>query len=137
MKRVAIITSGGDAPGMNAAARALVSIGQQQGFEMLGVRNGFRGLLAGTFVPLERALFDGAIHQAGTVLGTSRCPEFCTAGGQDQAAATLRACAIDALVVIGGNGSQSGAFALAQRGLAVIGIASTIDNDLVGSDVSI
>jgi 6-phosphofructokinase 1 len=137
MKRLAILTSGGDAPGMNAAVRAILYSGMQHGYEVLGVRGGYRGLMAGAFTRLDHGAFDDAMRLAGTALGTSRCVEFRDSQGQDRAAEILRAHEIDALIVIGGNGSQTGAYALAQRGLTVIGVASTIDNDLVGSDVSI
>jgi 6-phosphofructokinase 1 len=137
MKRVAVLTSGGDSPGMNAATRAAVRTGVACGFEMLGVRRGYSGLIAGEFVPLGLRDVGGIIHQGGTVLGTSRCDEFKTAAGQQEALRRLRSRDISALVVIGGNGSQAGAHALAVQGMAVVGIASTIDNDLVGTDVSI
>jgi 6-phosphofructokinase 1 len=137
MKRVAVLTSGGDSPGMNAATRAVVRIGVSRGFEMLGVRRGYAGLIAGDFVPLGLRDVGGIIHQGGTMLGTSRCEEFKTGAGQRKALSELRSQDISALVVIGGNGSQAGAHSLAAHGMAVIGIASTIDNDLVGTDVSI
>jgi 6-phosphofructokinase 1 len=137
MKRVAVLTSGGDAPGMNAAIRAVVRSGVLRGFDMVGVRNGYAGLIAGDFVPLGPRDVGGIIHEGGTVLGTSRCDEFKTGHGQEQACEQLRQGDIHALVVIGGNGSQAGANALDQRGMAVIGIASTIDHDLCGTDISI
>lgn len=137
MKRVAVLTSGGDAPGMNAAIRAVVRSGVLRGFEMVGVRNGYAGLIAGDFVQLGPRKVGGIIHEGGTVLGTSRCPEFKTSAGQDQACEQLRHHDIHALVVIGGNGSQVGADALDRRGIAVVGIASTIDNDLYGTEISI
>lgn len=137
MKRVAVLTSGGDAPGMNAAIRAVVRSGVLRGFDMVGVRNGYSGLIAGDFVPLGPRDVGGIIHEGGTRLGTSRCPEFTTSTGQEQACEQLRHHDIHALVVIGGNGSQAGAAALDRRGIAVIGIASTIDNDLCGTDISI
>jgi 6-phosphofructokinase 1 len=137
MKRVAVLTSGGDAPGMNAAIRAVVRSGVLRGFDMVGVRNGYAGLLAGEFVPLGPRDVGGIIHEGGTMLGTSRCAEFKTGIGQDQGCEQLRQRDIYALVVIGGNGSQAGAAALNGRGMAVIGIASTIDNDLYGTDISI
>lgn len=137
MKRVAVLTSGGDSPGMNAATRAVVRTGVSRGFEMLGVRRGYAGLIAGEFVPLGLRDVGGIIHQGGTVLGTSRCEEFKTAAGLRKALSELQSRDISALVVIGGNGSQAGAHCLAAHGMTVVGIASTIDNDLVGTDVSI
>jgi len=137
MKRVAVLTSGGDAPGMNAAIRAVVRTGVSLGFEVLGVRHGYTGLIGGDFVPLGPRDVGGIIQRGGTVLGTSRCPAFLTQGGQQAAAQQLRDRDISGLVVIGGNGSQAGAHALASRGIAVVGVASTIDNDLAGCDVTI
>ena len=137
MKRVAVLTSGGDSPGMNAATRAVVRTGVSRGFEMFGVRRGYAGLMDGDLVPLGARDVGGIIHQGGTVLGTSRCEEFKTVAGQHKALAELRSRDLSALIVIGGNGSQAGTHALAAQGLPVVGIASTIDNDLVGTDVSI
>lgn len=137
MKRVAVLTSGGDAPGMNAAIRAVVRTGVSLGLEMLGVRHGFTGLIAGDFVPLGPRSVGGIIQRGGTVLGTSRCPAFLTDAGQQTAVEQLRDRDVSGLIVIGGNGSQAGAHALASRGVAVAGVASTIDNDLPGSDVTI
>jgi len=137
MKRVAVLTSGGDAPGMNAAIRAVVRSGVLHSCEMIGVRNGYEGLIAGDFLPLGPRDVGGIIHQGGTMLGTSRCAQFKTSEGQAAALEQLRRRDISALIVIGGNGSQSGAHALALRGMNVLGVASTIDNDLLGTDVSI
>jgi 6-phosphofructokinase 1 len=137
MKRVAVLTSGGDAPGMNAAIRAVVRSGVLRSCEMFGVRNGYEGLIAGDFLPLGPRDVGGIIHQGGTMLGTSRCLEFRTLAGQRAALEQLRRRDINALIVIGGNGSQAGAHALAERGMTVLGVASTIDNDLLGTDVSI
>jgi 6-phosphofructokinase 1 len=137
MKRIAVLTSGGDAPGMNAAIRAVVRSGALRGFEMFGVRNGYAGLMSGDFVPLGPRDVGGIIHEGGTMLGTSRCPEFKTVDGQGHACRQLRQRDVHALVVIGGNGSQAGADALARHGIAVVGIASTIDNDLHGTEISI
>lgn len=137
MKRIAVLTSGGDAPGMNAATRAIVRFGVLNGCEMLGVRRGYTGLLAGELTPLGPRTVGGVIHQGGTMLGTSRCEAMRTSEGQALAVEQLRAHTIDALIVIGGNGSQTAAHALSQRGATVIGVASTIDNDLHGTDVSI
>jgi 6-phosphofructokinase 1 len=137
MKRVAVLTSGGDAPGMNAAIRAVVRSGVLRSCEMFGVRNGYEGLIAGDFVALGPRDVGGIIHQGGTMLGTSRCARFKTSEGQSAAIEQLRRRDIGALIVIGGNGSQAGAHALAESGMTVLGVASTIDNDLYGTDVSI
>ncbi|HEY0940919.1 MAG TPA: ATP-dependent 6-phosphofructokinase [Steroidobacter sp.] len=137
MARVAVLTSGGDAPGMNAAIRAVVRCGVLQGLQMFGVRRGYSGLIAGEFVHLGPREVGGIIHQAGTVLETSRCEAFKTEAGRQAALKQLHDHDISNLIVIGGNGSQTGSFALAELGMRVIGIASTIDNDLYGTDVSI
>ncbi len=134
---MAILTSGGDAPGMNAAIRAAVRVGEQQGLELFGVARGFNGLLNGSFRPLDAGDVSGVIQQGGTFLGTARCTEFKTDAGQERALHELHLRRIDALVVIGGNGSQQGSFALARKGFPVVGVASTIDNDLTGSDITV
>jgi 6-phosphofructokinase 1 len=137
MKRVAVLTSGGDAPGMNAAIRAVVRTGASLGFEVLGIKHGYTGLIAGEFLPLGPRDVGGIIERGGSVLGTSRCAAFLTDAGQQTAVQQLGDRDISGLVVIGGNGSQAGSHALAQRGVAVVGVASTIDNDLPGSDLTI
>jgi 6-phosphofructokinase 1 len=137
MKRIAVLTSGGDAPGMNAAIRAVVRAGVHQGWEMFGVRRGFSGLIGGNFIALEARDVGGILQQAGTMLGSARCPEFRTEEGREDALRQLGARGIDALVVIGGNGSQAGAEQLARLGFSVVGVASTIDNDLCGSEITI
>ncbi len=136
-KRIAVLTSGGDAPGMNAAIRAVARTGIARGFEVYGVRNGFTGLIAGNWTPLGARDVGGIIGRGGTVLGTTRCQALETEAGQAAAVGQLARCEIGGLVVIGGNGSQAGANALALRGVRVVGAASTIDNDLAGTDVSI
>lgn len=137
MKRLAVLTSGGDAPGMNAAIRAVVRMGVARGFEVFGVRHGYTGLIGGDFVPLGPRSVGGIMERGGTILGTTRCAELKTAAGQARAIEQLLAHEIEHLVVIGGEGSQAGSHALASRGLRVVGVASTIDNDLVGSDITI
>jgi 6-phosphofructokinase 1 len=137
MKRIAVLTSGGDAPGMNAAIRAVVRTGLAQGWEVFGVRNGYAGLISGAIAPLGARDVGNIIQRGGTMLGSARCREFETDGGQQAGLAQLQQRGIDALVVIGGNGSQSGAHALSRLGFPVVGVASTIDNDLSGSDVTI
>ena len=137
MKRIAVLTSGGDAPGMNAAIRAVVRTGIEKGWEVFGVHHGYVGLIAGDMAPLGARDVGGIIQQGGTVLGSARCPEFKTEEGRLKALHTLHQHDIEALVVIGGNGSQTGAHALSQMGFPVVGVASTIDNDLYGTDISI
>jgi 6-phosphofructokinase 1 len=137
MKRIAVLTSGGDAPGMNAAIRAVVRTGIAHGLEVFGVRDGFAGLIAGNYFPLGAREVGGIIERGGTFLGTSRCEDMLTDMGRSAALAQLAAHEVDGLVVIGGNGSQAGACVLAERGVRVVGIASTIDNDLYGAEPSI
>jgi len=137
MKRIAVLTSGGDAPGMNAAIRAVVRIGIQAGLEVFGVRLGYAGLIDGKFIPLGARDVGGIIQRGGTFLGSARCEEFKTVQGQQDALRSLNENDIDALIVIGGNGSQAGTHALHMHNYPVVGIASTIDNDLVGSDITI
>ncbi|OGP86943.1 MAG: 6-phosphofructokinase [Deltaproteobacteria bacterium RBG_16_48_10] len=137
MKRIAVLTSGGDAPGMNAAIRAVVRTGLDNGWEVMGIRQGYAGLIAGNMDPLGAREVGGIIQQGGTVLGSSRCPEFKTKEGQEKAIFQLDHQKIDGLVVIGGNGSQTGALALSQMGFPVVSVASTVDNDLYGSEISI
>lgn len=137
MRRIAVVTSGGDAPGMNAAIRAVVRTGIAQGWEVYGVHRGYAGLIAGDMVPLGPRDVGGIIQLGGTVLGTARCPEFRTEEGRRTALARLEEHGIEALVVIGGNGSQQGAYLLSKAGFPVVGVASTIDNDLCGSDITI
>jgi 6-phosphofructokinase 1 len=137
MKKIAVLTSGGDAPGMNAAVRAIVRSALAQGWEVFGVRNGYAGLLGDELQSLAARDVGGIIQSGGTVLGSARCPEFAEPAGRARALANLRQRNIDGLVVIGGNGSQSGSASLAREGFAVVGVPSTIDNDLYGNDVSI
>ncbi len=137
MKKIALLTSGGDAPGMNAAVRAIVRSGLAQGWQVFGVRNGYAGLLADDLQPLAARDVGGIIQSGGTVLGSARCPEFAQPEGRTKALANLHRRNIEGLVVIGGNGSQSGSASLAREGFPVVGVPSTIDNDLYGNDVSI
>lgn len=136
-KRIAVLTSGGDAPGMNAAIRAVVRSGLHRGWAVEGVRRGYAGLLAGDFTPLGSRDVSGILQLGGTILGSARSPEFRSEQGRENALGMLRQQGIEALIVIGGNGSQAGALSLAARGFPVVGVASTIDNDLAGSDVAL
>lgn len=137
MKRFAVLTSGGDAAGMNAAIRAVVRTGLESKAEVYGVRFGYAGLIAGDFLPLGARDVGGIIQLGGTILRSNRCLEFKTVAGREQAIKNLHQNEIDALVVIGGDGSQTGASLLSQAGFPVVGVASTIDNDLYGSDITI
>lgn len=137
MKRIAVLTSGGDAPGMNAAIRSVVRTGNKKGWEVFGIREGYTGLINESFVPLGPRDVGGIIQKGGTFLGSARCEEFKTEEGRSKGLRSLNENRIDGLVVIGGNGSQTGSFLLYKLGFPVVGIASTIDNDLVGTDVTI
>jgi 6-phosphofructokinase 1 len=136
-KRYAVLTSGGDAPGMNAAIRAVVRMSLHYDVETVGIRLGYKGLLAADLVPLNARDVGGIIQQGGTILGSARCVEFKTPEGIHRAISVLRENDIDGLVVIGGNGSQTGAAALAAEGVRVVGVASTIDDDLCGTETSV
>jgi len=137
MKRIAVLTSGGDAPGMNAAIRAATRTAIQRSVEVIGVRRGYAGLIDGDFIPLTARDVAGIIEFGGTILESDRCLEFKTPEGRIQAAAALERAGAQGLLVIGGDGSQAGALAISNAGVAVNGVASTIDNDLPGSEVTI
>lgn len=136
-KRVVVLTSGGDAPGMNAAVRAVVRTGIDKGFEVYGVRHGYAGLILGDVEPLTARNVGGIIQHGGTFLGSARSDEFRTSEGRKQALSHLEKQGIDSVVIIGGDGSQKGAYELSELGTPVIGISSTIDNDLYGADMAI
>lgn len=137
MDQIAILTSGGDAPGMNAAIRAVTRSALDQGIAVHGVLQGFQGLVHGQFRALSARDVGGIIQVGGTVLGSTRSAEFRTEPGRSGALRNLSERGIKGLVVIGGNGSQAGSYALSQLGVPVVGVASTIDNDLPGTDITI
>ncbi len=137
IRRIAVMTSGGDAPGMNAAIRSIVRNAVHHKIEPYGVRNGYRGLMAGDFEPLTNRAVGGIMLRGGTVLGSARAPQFATDEGRDEALSQLERSGIDGLIVIGGNGSQAGSLSLHQVGFPSVGVASTIDNDLSLVDMSI
>jgi len=137
MKRIGVLTSGGDAPGMNAAIRAVVRTGLDKGWEVYGILHGYAGLCNDNIMPLGARDVGNIIQQGGTMLGSARCEEFMLEEGRLKAKRTLHEHSIEALVVIGGNGSQSGACALSKMDYPVVGVASTIDNDLYGSEITI
>jgi 6-phosphofructokinase 1 len=137
MKRIAVLTSGGDSPGMNPAIRSVTRTGLNKKLEIVGIRNGYQGLLDNEFMPLNNHIVSGRVRDAGTFLQTSRCPEFVTPEGQRRALDLLAKQKIDGLVVIGGDGSLNGARALHRLGLPVIGLPGTIDNDIYGTDMGI
>src|SRR5438105_2303390 len=137
LKRLAVLTSGGDAPGMNPAIRAVVRAGLAHGIETMGVIGGYTGLVEGRFRPLDSWAVSGILQRGGTMLHSARCPAFHLPATQQQAIRHLEEAQIDGLIVIGGNGSQQGTLALHRLGFPVVGIASTIDNDLAETETTI
>lgn len=137
MKRIGVLTSGGDAPGMNAAVRAVVRRGLSLGLEVTGIRRGYAGLIAGDFAPLTASSVGDIIQRGGTILHTARSQRMLTPEGQAEAVSQLRQAGIEGLVVVGGDGSFRGARVLETRGIAVIGVPGTIDNDIAGTDWTI
>jgi 6-phosphofructokinase 1 len=137
IKRIGILTSGGDSPGFNPCIRAVVRMAVHYGWEPWGVHRGYTGLVNGDLLPLNSRSVSGIIGLGGTFLGSSRCDAFKTPPGLRQALRNLNEAAIDALVVIGGDGSLRGARALHEAGLPTIGIPGTIENDVCGTDISI
>jgi 6-phosphofructokinase 1 len=137
-KTIGIVTSGGDAPGINAAIRAVTRVGHSKGFNVLGFERGWDGLLTNTFRHLGPRSVGGIIQLGGTILHTLRCPAFEQSESVKIAAETLQKNNVDALVVIGGDGSFRGALELSRKsGVQVIGIPATIDNDVYGTDETI
>ena len=136
-KRIGVLTSGGDAPGMNAAIRAVVRAGIYYGYEVFGIENGYSGLLAGNISPMTLRSVSEIINRGGTILKTSRCPEFETEAGIKKGAEMARLFKLDAVIVIGGDGSFRGARDLSKEGIPVIGIPGTIDNDVSCTDYTI
>lgn len=137
MKRLAVVTSGGDAPGMNTALNAVYQMGIDLGIEVLGVRRGYEGLVEGDIDSLDAHELRENMNQGGTILGSARFELFKDEEAQLQAVRNLRDADIEGLLVIGGDGSQRGSFAIHRHGFPVLGIASTVDNDLYGTDISI
>ncbi|GAB4480400.1 MAG: 6-phosphofructokinase [Anaerolineae bacterium] len=137
IRSIGVLTSGGDAPGMNAAIRAVTRSALYKGWDVYGIYDGYEGLITNNIRPLTVRDVGGIIQQGGTMLGSARCPEFKEEEGRKKGVRYLNQHGIDALVVIGGNGSQTGSHALHQMGVPVVGVASTIDNDLYGSDITI
>lgn len=137
MKTIAVLTSGGDAPGMNAAIRAVVRSGLAKGFNVMGVRRGYSGLINGEIIPMDRHSVADIIQRGGTILRTARCEEFKTEEGRKRGANILRTFGIDGLVVIGGDGSFKGAQLLSKLGISAVGLPGTIDNDLPYTEYTI
>lgn len=137
MKRVAVMTSGGDSPGMNAAIRAVVRTGLEYDIEVFGIRQGYAGLLNGDFHKLTSFEVSGILQRGGTILQTARNLEFKTPAGQAKGLRRLNEHGIEGVIVIGGDGSLRGALALHKLGIPVIGVPASIDNDLDGTNTSI
>jgi len=137
IKHIAVLTSGGDAPGMNAAIRGVVRTAIVNGLRVTGIRRGYTGLLEEDFVEMEARSTSDIIQHGGTILYTARCAEMMTEEGQQKAAEILAKLEIDGLVVIGGDGSYRGAKALAEHGVNVVGVPATIDLDIACTEYSI
>lgn len=138
MKKIAVLTSGGNAPGMNAAIRAVVRSAVGWGVSVVGVRRGYSGLLAGDLWEMDVTSVSGIINRGGTILRTSRCPAFYESASRARAVEVLASQGIEGLIVIGGNGSSQGAFHLfSETGFPILVVPSTIDNDISGCDYSI
>ncbi len=137
VKRIGVLTSGGDAPGMNAAIRAVVRACLHRGIECVGIRRGYNGLINGDIEPMTTANVSHIINRGGTILYTARSDEFRTQAGQERAAATCKLLGLDGIVAIGGDGTFRGAQALSKHGISVVGVPATIDNDIVCTDYTI
>ncbi len=137
MKRIGVLTSGGDAPGMNAAIRAVTRTALYKGMEVVGIRRGYNGLINGDVFDMNVRSVSSIIQRGGTLLFTARCPEFKTEEGLQKAVAACKELGIEGLAVIGGDGSYRGAGDLSARGIPCIGIPGTIDNDISSTDYTI
>ncbi|NLG53407.1 MAG: 6-phosphofructokinase [Clostridiales bacterium] len=137
IKRIGVLTSGGDAPGMNAAIRAVARTASYYNIDCLGVRRGYNGLINGDVTELDARSVNGIISSGGTILYTARCPEFLTEEGMKKAVCTCRYLGIDGIIAIGGDGTFRGAKDLAEQGIPTIGVPATIDNDIASTHYSI
>lgn len=137
IKRIGVLTSGGDAPGMNAAIRAVVRVANSANIEVYGIYDGYRGLVEGYIEPLTRSDVSDILDRGGTILGSARLPEFKDPKVQEAGIHQLKKRGIEALVVIGGDGSYRGALALTEAGINCIGLPGTIDNDITCTDFTI
>ena len=137
MKKIGILTSGGDCSGMNAAIRSAVRTGLRLNIEMVGFRKGYLGLMKGDTIPLDSKAVSGILHRGGTFLQSARSMEFKTPEGQRKAIDNLKEMGVEGLVILGGDGSLTGALALHRLGLPVVGIPSSIDNDIPYTDMAL
>jgi len=137
VKRIGVLTSGGDAPGMNAAVRSVVRTAMFHGIECYGIRRGYNGLISGDLIRLDEKSISHTINRGGTILYTARSKEFMTEEGQQKAVSTCKFLGLDGIVAIGGDGTFRGARALSKRGVNVICIPATIDNDISCTNYSI
>lgn len=137
IKTIGVLTSGGDAPGMNAAIRAVVRTALANGLAVKGIRRGYHGLLNEDIIDMQRRDVSEIIQRGGTILGTARCPEFMTPEGQQKGADICKKHGIDGVVVIGGDGSYKGAQQLARRGINTVGVPGTIDLDIACTEYTI
>ncbi|MBN9392607.1 MAG: 6-phosphofructokinase [Chloroflexi bacterium] len=137
LKRIGILTSGGDSPGMNTAIRAVTRTALQNGLEVIGIEQGYQGIFDKSFVELGPRDVGGVMQRGGTFLYTARCARFLNPAGRAEALENLRAAGIEALVIVGGNGSLTGGLELERLGMPVVGLPGSIDNDLYGTDVAI
>ena len=137
VKRIGVLTSGGDAPGMNAAIRAVVRSAIYRGIDCVGIRRGFNGLINGDFARLDENSVNHIINRGGTMLYTARSEEFRTLDGQQRAAATCKLLGLDGIVGVGGDGTFRGLKEFSKQGISVVGVPATIDNDIVCTDYTI
>lgn len=137
IKKIGVLTSGGDAPGMNAALRAVIRTGIDNGLEMYVIYDGYKGIIDRHIEKVDRHFVSEIINRGGTIIGTARLPEFAQPEVQNKAVEILREYGIDALVTIGGDGTYQGALALSRKGIPCIGLPGTIDNDIASSDYTI
>lgn len=135
--KIGVLTSGGDAPGMNAAVRAVVRAGEYFGHEVYGIKNGYGGLVDDDMVLLDHKSVSGMLSRGGTFLGTTRLPEFHELATREKAVQNLKNRGIEALITIGGDGTYRGAMAISKLGIKTIGLPGTIDNDIAGTDYTI
>ena len=137
IRKIGVLTSGGDAPGMNAAIRAVTRCALANGIDVVGIRNGYKGLVEGDYVPFDRNSVSDIVERGGTILGSARLPEFKNEEVVVNAVKRLNDYGIDAIVVIGGDGTYRGGDALTKHGVNCIGIPGTIDNDIQGTNFTV